>query len=130
MDKCLNCDAPIEHLDGRRKKVFCGANCRVAFHRKKGKPDFVTIPKAEYEELKVLSARVVKTNEGVVGEFKVSVNEPKVASSQNSKRELKEQPVEKEMKAAKVDPSIIPDFKNSIEKMLWESKQQILKQTK
>lgn len=85
MDKCLNCDRPLEHIEGRRKKVFCGANCRVAFHRKKEKPESVTIPKAEYEELKILSARVVKDKEVVMGEFAVAVSKPQSGAAKKTK---------------------------------------------
>lgn len=85
MDKCLNCGTSIEHIEGRRKKVFCGSNCRVNFNRKKVKSDFVTIPKSEYEELKVLSAKVVKTNDGVIGQFNVQINKPSAAEKSEPK---------------------------------------------
>jgi hypothetical protein len=34
MDTCPNCQKPLNHVEGRRKKVYCSATCRNAFWRK------------------------------------------------------------------------------------------------
>jgi hypothetical protein len=34
MDTCPNCQKPLNHVEGRRKKIYCSAACRNAFWRK------------------------------------------------------------------------------------------------
>lgn len=77
MEKCLNCGKELKHFEGRRKKIFCGNNCRVKYNRKKGKQETVTILKSEYESLKVLSAKITKVDERPFAQFKIEVN-PKI----------------------------------------------------
>lgn len=48
MDKCLNCGAELNHHPGRRKKSYCGKECKQKFFSAKPK-----IKKMVYEEGKI-----------------------------------------------------------------------------
>lgn len=58
MNKCLNCERELKHIEGRRKKKFCNEKCKGEYWRKQNKePKYVQKEKfdkvvAELEELK------------------------------------------------------------------------------
>jgi hypothetical protein len=50
MDKCLNCDKELVHVEGRRKKKYCDEDCKGQFFRKvKREPKYVQFK--TYKEL-------------------------------------------------------------------------------